>query len=107
MHFMNKQRGRHMGASETQSHEPKPSGDVSQESGAHQAPHIHIHSHSEGHTVHVMHHDGRHEKHEHAHGDSDGIAEHIHRHLGGGEGQDHGYSSGSAMEDEHGSGPGV
>lgn len=48
-------------------------------------PHIHIHSHADGHTVHIMHHDGRHEMHEHEHGDADGIAAHIHKHYGSGE----------------------
>jgi hypothetical protein len=45
-------------------------------------PHIHVHSHSQGHTVHIMHHDGTHEKHEHPHGDAEGIAQHVHTHLG-------------------------
>ena len=47
-------------------------------------PHILIHSHSGGHTVHILHHDGRHEKHEHELGDAEGIAQHIHQHIGGG-----------------------
>jgi hypothetical protein len=97
--FMNPQRQKHM--------QGKPAGDVEDSTGQHHAPSIHIHSHSAGHTVHVMHHDGTHTKHEHEHGDTEGIAEHIHKHLGGAEGQDHGYSSGEAMEDETGYGPGV
>lgn len=101
--FMNKQHGAHMGGGES----AKPSGDVSQADGQHHPPHIHIHSHAQGHTVHVMHHDGTHTKHEHAQGDAEGIAAHIHKHLGGEEGQDHGYSSGEEMEDETGYGPGV
>ena len=100
---MNKQRGAHMDGKQF----GEEASDVKQESGQHHPPHIHIHSHAKGHTVHIMHDDGAHEKHEHAHGDSDGIAEHIHQHLGGAEGQDHGYSSGNEMEDEHGYGPGV
>ena len=54
------------------------------EEGKRSHPHIFIHSHSKGHTVHVHHHDGTHEKHEHSHGDADGIAAHIHEHLGEG-----------------------
>jgi hypothetical protein len=99
MHFMNKQHGAHM----TGKPVGEESGDVHEESGQHHAPQIHIHSHAKGHTVHIMHHDGRHEKHEHEHGDSEGMAEHLHTHLG----QDHGFSSGEAEEDELGSGPGV
>lgn len=85
-HFMNPQRGRHMSGE---------AGDGSEggHEGHAQKPHISIHSHPHGHTVHIMHHDGKHEKHEHAHGDTEGIAAHIHQHLGDG-GQDHGYSSG-------------
>src|SRR4051812_35178783 len=102
-HFMNKQHGAHMG------HEPEKSASSREEhSGAtHHLPSIHIHSHENGHTVHILHHDGQHESHEHEHGDSDGIAEHIHQHLGGEPGQDHGFSSGNEMEDEFGAGPGV
>lgn len=100
-HFMNPAHGRHMSGQPA-----KAAGDVEESSGQHHPPHIHIHSHAKGHTVHVMHHDGTHTKHEHAHGDTDGIAQHIHDHLGG-EGQDHGFSSGPEMEDETGYGPGV
>lgn len=98
--FMNKQREAHMSGKQ-------PAGDVEEDTGQHHAPHIHIHSHSKGHTVHVMHHDGTHTKHEHAHGDAEGIAAHVHKHMGGKPGQDHGYSGGDLMEDEHGAGPGV
>lgn len=98
-HFMNPQHGAHMRGE-------APSGDVEEKSGQHHPPHISIHSHAKGHTVHIMHHDGRHEKHEHARGDVEGIAAHIHKHLGG-HGQDHGYSAGAAEEDEFGAGPGV
>ena len=62
-------------------------GDVEEKSGQHRAPHIHIHSHSKGHTVHVMHSDGGHDQHEHAPGDAEGIAEHIHNHIGAAGGQ--------------------
>ncbi len=76
-HFMNKQHGEHMkqGASE---HHGEGGG----------KPSIHIHSHSAGHTVHIMHPDGRHEQHEHEHGDAEGIAQHVHEHLGAG-GEEH------------------
>jgi hypothetical protein len=96
-HFMNKQHERHMSGGD--SHE--------EHGGSGKHPSIHVHSHAKGHTVHVMHHDGRHEKHEHEHGDAEGIAAHIHEHIGGEQGQDHGFSSGSDMEDEFGAGPGV
>jgi len=46
-------------------------------------PHIAVHSHSAGHTVHITHPDGRHESHDHAAGDAEGIAAHIHQHIGG------------------------
>jgi hypothetical protein len=72
MHFMNPQRGRHM------------QGGKSEEHGEHGGkPHMFIHSHSTGHTVHVFHNDGSHEAHEHPHGDTEGMAEHIHNELGG------------------------
>jgi hypothetical protein len=91
---MNKQRGAHM--------DGKPAGaqDVEQESGQHHLPHIHIHSHTAGHTVHVLHHDGTHTMHEHSHGDADSIAEHIHKHIGGAPGQTHGVGDGILGEDE-------
>lgn len=79
MHFMNRQRGRHMSGGQEQG-------------GGNQAkkPQITIHSHSAGHTVHIMHPDGQHEQHEHEDGDSHGIAEHIHEHLGNGGADGHG-----------------
>lgn len=99
---MNPQMSKHMGG------EPagEEAGDVQQESGQHHPPQIHMHSHDKGVTVHIMHHDGRHEKHEHEHGDAEGIAAHVHQHHGG-ESQDHGYSSEGAGENEEGYGPGV
>jgi hypothetical protein len=94
---MNPQRGKHMEA-----------GDVSEESGQHHVPHIHIHPHhdeSGKHVkthVHIMHHDGKHEMHEHEPGDSEGIAAHVHQHFGGhhmgGAGQSHGVGDGSSGE---------
>jgi hypothetical protein len=72
MHFMNPQRGRHMHGN-----------DDHHSNAAEHKPHIHIHSHESGHTVHVMHHDGTHEKFEHEHGDAEGMAEHVHNYLGG------------------------
>jgi hypothetical protein len=102
-HFMNPQMGRHM-----QGQSADEADDVEEESGQHKTPHIHVHSHSKGHTVHVMHHDGGHSKHQFSHGDSEGIANLIHKHIGGGEGQDHGVSDDEGMEDEIGAGgPGV
>ena len=101
-HFMNPSMGKHMGSPAGEK-----AGDVDEKSGQHHPPQIHIHSHSKGHTVHVMHASGKHEKFEHEHGDSEGVAGHIHEHLGGSVGQDHGFSSGDEMEDELGAGPGV
>lgn len=102
-HFMNPAHAQHFGGQSA----AQPADDVHQDSGQHEPPQIHIHSHTEGHTVHIMHHDGRHEKHEHESGDSEGIAAHIHTHLGSPEGNDHGGSSGEGMENEGGYGPGV
>jgi len=73
MHFMNRQRGRHMGGGNSEEHH-----------GGEAKPQIHIHSHSSGHTVPIMHPDGQHEKHEHEDGDAEGMAAHIHEHLGDG-----------------------
>lgn len=50
-------------------------------------PQIHVHSHERGHTVHVMHPDGRHEMHEHEPGDSDGVAERVRDAMSGSEGE--------------------
>lgn len=103
MHFMNKQHGMHMGAKP----EAQPADDMHQESGQHETPQIHIHSHDSGHTVHIMHANGQHEMHDHEQGDSDGIASLIHQHIGK-EGQDHGGASGEEMENEESyGGPGV
>lgn len=86
-HFMNPQRGKHMDGS---SHEPPPVDNEEDGQGQDsEKPQIHIHSHAKGHTVHVMHKDGRHEKSEHAHGDTEGVKQHIDKHLGD-VGQDHG-----------------
>lgn len=52
--------------------------------GENKPPHIFIHSHDAGHTVHIHHGDGRHEQHEHEHGDVEGMAQHIHTYLGAG-----------------------
>lgn len=89
-HFMNPQRGKHMGnhepAFESKSNEEENDGGGE---SSDEKPQIHIHSHEKGHTVHVMHKDGRHEKHEHGHGDTEGVKQHIDKHLGD-VGQDHG-----------------
>jgi hypothetical protein len=88
---MNKQREAHMSGKEGE-------GEGRHKKGGH--PHIFIHSHAGGHTVHIMHPDGRHEKHEHPHGDAEGIAQHVHTHLGAGghSGQDHGVGDASGDE---------
>lgn len=99
-HFMNKQHGKHMGHDEAA---PAAEHGEHHAAGAEHKPSIHIHSHAKGHTVHIMHKDGAHEKHEHEHGDTEGIKAHIDEHLG----QDHGYSSDGLEEDEFGAGPGV
>jgi len=74
--------------------------DVTEDTGQHHAPSIHIHSHAAGHTVHIMHKDGTHTKTEHSHGDAEGIAAHIHKHIGGTAGQSHGIGDGQAGEEE-------
>jgi len=97
---MNKQRQSHMGGGEhSAGHPPHGSGDVADKSGQHRPPHIHVHSHSRGHTVHIMHDDGRHEQHEHAPGDAEGIAQHIHQNIGNG-GQPVGENGMPPMEEE-------
>jgi len=77
MHFMNRQRGRHMSGES----EHEDGGAQNQGQGA-KHPHIAIHSHSQGHTVHITHPDGQHESHDHEAGDAEGIAAHIHQHIG-------------------------
>jgi hypothetical protein len=103
---MNKQRERHMfGAKEGEAGNEKDAGDVKKKTGQHHAPHIHIHSHAKGHTVHVMHHDGAHEKHEHAHGDVEGMKAHLDKHFGaGGEHNDEGdqFESGDLLGENEG-----
>lgn len=109
--FMNKKVGEHMGASHEEMHggEKAPAAaahsEHHEEGGNH--PQIHIHSHAKGHTVHVMHSDGRHEKHDHESGDAEGLKSHIDEHIGGAMGQDHGFSGGEDEENEFGAGPGV
>ena len=83
--YMNPQYGKHMAdGGLDDAAEGESSGD--HQTGQGDRPNIHIHSHSKGHTVHILHQDGRHEKHEHGHGDAEGIAGHIHAQLGGGGG---------------------
>ena len=107
MTFMNKQRGAHMGHKEepVTSHHGSDK-EPNQDHGG-EAPDIMIKSHAKGHTVTIMHHDGRSESHEHSKGDTEGIKAHIDQHIGGAPGQDHGGSSGSNEEDEYGLGSGV
>jgi hypothetical protein len=71
MSFMNPQRGRHMSGS-------------SEEHGGSEKPHVFVHSHKNGHTVHLFHSDGRHEEHEHGH-DASSVADRVHESLGGGQ----------------------
>jgi hypothetical protein len=110
MHFMNPARQKHM---ESRSSEKPARSEAHKGSGAEHAsashhPSIHIHSHDKGHTVHIMHPSGEHEKHEHEAGDAEGIKAHVDEHIGGIEGQDHGFSSGEEMENEDAlGGPGV
>lgn len=115
--FMNKAHGRHMGASaeeldanlhgKASKLEGRSENEHEHDEDGDHHPQIMIHSHAKGHTVHIMHHDGTHEKHEHESGDAEGIKAHIDEHIGGGEGQDHGFSSGEDEEDEFGAGSGV
>lgn len=83
MHFMNRQRARHMGA------EPQADGHGEHEAGNHptSAPHVHFHpehdaegNHVKTH-VHVLHHDGQHEHHEHDASDVEGLKSHLDNHL--------------------------
>jgi hypothetical protein len=84
MHFMNRQRQRHM-SGETEhdrGREDAAAATDGAESHGSEKPSIHIHSHSAGHTVHIMHPDGQHESHEHELGDAEGITAHVHSHIG-------------------------
>lgn len=74
MSFMNPQRGRHMGG-EQEGH-----GGGENQHG--EKPHVFVHSHKNGHTTHVFHSDGQHEKHEHGH-DAESVADKVHEALGG------------------------
>lgn len=84
---MNPQRAKHMGQEHGGGHEAPAEG---KHEGGGSHPHIFIHSHAKGHTVHIHHPSGEHEMHEHPKGDSEGIASHIHEHIGGEPSQDHG-----------------
>jgi len=89
-HYMNPARGSHMRGEDE---------DKGRSGGKSKHPQIHIHSHAKGHTVHIMHGDGRHEEHEHERGDTKGIKQHIDMHLGAGNtGQDHGENDGAGDE---------
>lgn len=84
---MNPQRAKHMGQEHGGSEHKPEHGTPEGHGGSH--PHIFIHSHAKGHTVHIHHPSGEHEMHEHAKGDAEGIASHIHEHMGDGAMQDH------------------
>jgi len=62
-------------------------------------PHMHIHSHEAGHTMHVMHDDGSHEMHHFAQGDTAGMKSVMDEHMGGAGG---GMMGGGAGEGEGG-----
>lgn len=94
-HYMNKRHGEHM---EGHEEAPEPKGKEKGKGGKHH-PSIHIHSHSGGHTVHVMHGDGRHEMHEHQSGDAEGVAQHVHDNLGGQPSAGGGAGEGDGTED--------
>lgn len=85
-HYMNPQRAKHMSGE-----------DGKEKKGGKKHPSIHIHSHAKGHTVHIMHPDGRHEMHEHGHGDTEGMKQHLDTHLRAA-GQDHGEGGGEGGE---------
>ena len=86
--YMNPSYGRLMteGGKQADKQEPGPEarGEAGKRSKENAPPSIHIHSHTGGHTVHILHKDGRHEMHQHGHGDTDGISQHIQTHLGAG-----------------------
>jgi len=69
-------------------------------------PHIHIHPHHDedgkhiGTSVHILHHDGTHEKHDHESHDHEGAMSHYHEHYGGGAGTEPG-ELGAAPGDEY------
>jgi hypothetical protein len=85
---MNKQHQAHMsGKSPEHGSEGSKGGHLEDKSGEHRHPNIHIHSHSKGHTVHVMHSNGQHEQTEHEAGDAEGIANVVHQHIGAAGGQ--------------------
>jgi len=90
MHNMNPQRARHM------------SGGSSEEHGGEAKPHIFVHSHKNGHTVHLFHNDGSHEEHEHGH-DAASVADRVHESLGGEQRPEHDNEAGA----ESGSGQAV
>jgi hypothetical protein len=91
--FMNKQHGAQFGGENDLAvdHEDDNS-DKNSKTKSSRKPDIHIKSHEKGHTVHVMHQDGRHDMTEHAKGDGKGISKIVAKHLGNA-GQDHGGSS--------------
>ena len=88
--FMNPKYAELMGSSKENTNEQGPGKAAGKEAGKravsdHLPPHIVIHSHAGGHTVHILHHSGQHEMHEHPRGDVEGLASHVHDHLGTGQ----------------------
>lgn len=85
--FMNPAHGAHMMAGRKAMSETDSAHGGTEKGGkkGSKMPQMHIHTHAKGHTVHIMHPDGKHEKHEHAHGDAEGMAAHLHEHFGSGE----------------------
>lgn len=81
----------------------------SEHKGGGKHPHVHIHSHEAGHTMHVMHEDGSHEMHHFGPGDTAGMQGVMSEHMqpggaeagGGGDGQAGG-GEGGAPEPEQG-----
>jgi hypothetical protein len=86
-HFMNPAVGRHMTEGRKAMSETDSAHGGTEKGGkaGSKMPQMHIHTHSKGHTVHVMHANGKHEQHEHAHGDTEGMKAHIDQHFGSGE----------------------
>ena len=89
-HYMNPAVGRHMAQMGGQTDEAERVDNPVEEKS--DAPDIHVHTHSKGHSVHVHHKDGRHEEHKFNHGDHEGIGRKVTESMGG-------QSSGGGMED--------
>jgi hypothetical protein len=69
-------------------------------------PHVHIHTHESGHTMHVMHPDGTHEMHHMEHGDTAAMKQVLDEHLAGAGGAEQEPEAGGGGAAPGGAGPG-